>query len=113
MLFFEKLFAPNKFTVMFAGICALILTMGIARYSFTPMIPYMEDQAGMTESLSGWLAGWSYIGYLVGLFIVWLMKDLKLKDYFYRYGLFLAVCSTAIISPGSASPSLCPPACKP
>ena len=51
MLFFEKLFAPNKFTVMFAGICALILTMGIARYSFTPMIPYMEDQTGMTESL--------------------------------------------------------------
>ena len=98
MLFFEKLFAPNKFTVMFAGICALILTMGIARYSFTPMIPYMEDQTGMTESLSGWLAGWSYIGYLVGLFIVWLIRDLKLKDYFYRYGLFLAVCSTVVMA---------------
>lgn len=98
MLFFEKLFAPNKFTVMFAGICALILTMGIARYSFTPMIPYMNAQAGMTESLSGWLAGWSYIGYLVGLFIVWLIRDLKLKDYFYRYGLFIAVFSTAVMA---------------
>ena len=51
MLFFEKLFAPNKFTVMFAGICALILTMGIARYAFTPMIPYMHEQAGMTDNL--------------------------------------------------------------
>jgi len=98
MLFFEKLFAPNKFTVMFAGICALILTMGIARYSFTPMIPYMQDQTGMSESLSGWLAGWSYIGYLVGLFTVWLMRDLKLKDYFYRYSLFIAVFSTAIMA---------------
>ena len=98
MLFFEKLFAPNKFTVMFAGICAIILTMGIARYAFTPMIPYMQQQAGMTESLSGWLAGWSYIGYLVGLFIVWLMRDLKLKDYFYRYSLFIAVFSTAIMA---------------
>ena len=98
MLFFEKLFAPNKFTVMFAGICALILTMGIARYSFTPMIPYMHAQAGMTESLSGWLAGWSYIGYLVGLFMVWLIRDLKLKDYFYRYSLFIAVFSTAVMA---------------
>ena len=98
MLFFEKLFASNKFTVMFAGICAIILTMGIARYAFTPMIPYMQQQAGMTESLSGWLAGWSYIGYLVGLFIVWLMRDLKLKDYFYRYSLFIAVFSTAIMA---------------
>lgn len=98
MLFFEKLFTPNKFTVMFAGICALILTMGIARYAFTPMIPYMNAQAGMTESLSGWLAGWSYIGYLVGLFIVWLIRDLKLKDYFYRYSLFIAVFSTLIMA---------------
>ena len=98
MLFFEKLLPPNKFTVMFAGICALILTMGIARYSFTPMIPYMHAQAGMTESLSGWLAGWSYIGYLVGLFIVWLMRDLKLKDYFYRYSLFIAVFSTLVMA---------------
>lgn len=83
---------------MFAGVCALLLTMGIARYSFTPMIPYMQAQTGMTESLAGWLAGWSYIGYLAGLFIVWLMRDLRLKDYFYRYGLFIAVFTTAIMA---------------
>jgi len=82
--------------VMLAGICALILTMGIARYAFTPMIPYMQEQTGMTESLAGWLAGWSYIGYLVGLFIVWLMRDLRLKDFFYRYGLFIAVDSLPV-----------------
>ena len=98
MLFIEKFIKPNRFTVMLAGICALILTMGIARYAFTPMIPYMQDQTGMTESLAGWLAGWSYIGYLAGLFIVWLMRDLRLKDFFYRYGLFIAVFTTAIMS---------------
>ena len=98
MTFLNRFFQPNRFTVMFAGVCALILTMGIARYAFTPMIPYMHDEAGMSESLAGWLAGWSYIGYLVGLFIVWLIRDLRLKDYFYRYGLFIAVFSTAIMS---------------
>lgn len=98
MLFLERFFQPNKYTVMFGGVCALILTMGIARYSFTPMIPYMQAQTGMSESLAGWLAGWSYIGYLVGLFMVWLMRDLRLKDYFYRYGLFIAVFTTLIMA---------------
>ena len=98
MLFIEKFIKPNRFTVMLAGICALILTMGIARYAFTPMIPHMQAQAGMSESLAGWLAGWSYIGYLVGLFIVWLMRDLRLKDFFYRYGLFIAIFTTAAMS---------------
>jgi len=98
MLFIEKFIKPNRFTVTLAGICALILTMGIARYAFTPMIPFMVDQTDMTESLAGWLAGWSYIGYLVGLFIVWLMRDLRLKDFFFRYGLFIAVITTAAMA---------------
>ena len=87
----------SKYSVLFSGVCALILAMGIARYSFTPMIPYMANQVGMTESLAGWLAGWNYIGYLAGLFMVWLLRNLKAQDYFYRYGLFIAVFSTAIM----------------
>lgn len=94
----NRFYTPNRFTVMFAGICALVSTMGIARYAFTPMIPYMQNQTGMSESLAGWLAGWSYIGYLVGLFIVWLMRDLRTKDYFFRYGLFLAAFTTMIMA---------------
>ena len=90
--------SPNKYTILIAGICALIATMGFARYSFTPMIPHMQTQIGMSESLAGWLAGWNYLGYLTGLFMVWLMRDLRLKDFFYRYGLFLSVFTTAIMA---------------
>ena len=92
-----KLIKASKYSVLISGVCALILAMGIARYSFTPMIPYMGDQIGMTESLAGWLAGWNYIGYLTGLFIVWLMNDFKAQDFFYRYGIVIAIFSTAIM----------------
>lgn len=88
------MFKANRISVLISGICALILSMGIARYSFTPMIPSMQEQMGMTESLSGWLAGWNYIGYLTGLFIVWLVSNLRAKDFFYRYGLIVAVIAT-------------------
>jgi len=84
--------------VLFSGICALILSMGIGRYSFTPMIPVMQEQVGVGEGLAGWLAGWNYIGYLTGLFMVWLMKDLRLKDFFYRYGLVVVIIATAVMA---------------
>ncbi len=89
---------PGRLSVLFSGICALILSMGIARYSFTPMIPPMQEQIGVTESLAGWLAGWNYIGYLTGLFIVWLIRDLRAKDFFYRYGLLVTVIATAFMA---------------
>ncbi len=92
------LIKPTHFSVLFSGICALILSMGIARYSFTPMIPAMQAQVGMSESLAGWLAGWNYMGYLTGLFMVWLMKDLRLKDFFYRYGLVVVIIATAVMA---------------
>ncbi|HAZ80691.1 MAG TPA: MFS transporter [Porticoccaceae bacterium] len=92
------LFKSNRISVLLSGICALILSMGIARYSFTPMLPIMQAQLGVSESLAGWLAGWHYIGYIVGLFIVWLITDLRTKDFFYRYGLLVSVIATAFMA---------------
>lgn len=88
----------TRLSVLFSGICALILSMGIARYSFTPMIPNMQAQLGLSESLAGWLAGWNYIGYLSGLFVVWLVSNLRAKDFFYRYGLIVSVVTTFIMA---------------
>ena len=58
----------------------------------------MSTQLGLSESAAGWLAGWNYMGYLAGLFIVWLVSDLRAKDFFYRYGLVVAVLSTAVMA---------------
>jgi len=84
MLFLEKLLVPTKMTVMLAGICTLILTMGLGHYAFAPMIPYMLDQTGMTLGLSWLLVVCSYVGFLGGLVIVWLVhNNVKLKDFIY------------------------------
>jgi MFS family permease len=72
--------------------------MGIARYSLTPMLPHMQAQLDLSQSTAGWLAGLNYWGYLTGLFIVWLVKDLRAKDFFYRYGLVVAALATAVMA---------------
>ncbi|MEM1435388.1 MAG: YbfB/YjiJ family MFS transporter [Pseudomonadota bacterium] len=89
---------PTRISVLLSGVCALMLSMGLARYSFPPMIPIMHDEMGVSESLAGWLAGWNYIGYMAGLFIVWLISDLRAKDFFYRYGMIVAVLGIALMA---------------
>lgn len=93
-----KAIRGSHYSVLFAGICSLILGLGIARYSFTPMIPQMLAQTQLDQSLAGWLAGWNYMGYLVGLFIVWLVTDLRTKDFMYRYALIIAVLTTLMMA---------------
>lgn len=81
-----------------SGICALVLTLGIARFAYTPMIPVLQSQTGMGEALAGWLAGWNYLGYLTGVLIISRLQDLRRKDRLYRAGLVLAVITTAMMA---------------
>ncbi len=92
------MFKATRLSVLFSGICALILSMGIARYSLTPMLPHMQAQLDLSDMAAGILAGINYWGYLTGLFIVWLVSDLRVKDFFYRYGLIVAALATLIMA---------------
>ena len=89
--------SPRPMFVLVSGICALILTMGVARFAYTPMLAYMQPQTGMGDALAGWLAGWNYLGYLSGVLLVTRLKDLMLKDRLYRISLVLAVLTTAMM----------------
>ncbi len=79
---------------MIAGFFSLILTMGVARFSYTPILPVMMDQTFLNNFSGGWLATINYIGYMSGALIAATISDLKLKDTLYRIGLIVAVLST-------------------
>ncbi|MGN6790410.1 MAG: YbfB/YjiJ family MFS transporter [Rhodanobacteraceae bacterium] len=49
-----------------AGLIALAVAMGIGRFAFTPIMPMMEADAGLTLRAAGWLAAANYLGYFVG-----------------------------------------------
>ena len=48
------------------GLMALAVAMGIGRFAFTPVLPMMQDDAGLTVAQGGWLASANYVGYLLG-----------------------------------------------
>lgn len=49
-----------------AGLVALAIAMGIGRFAFTPILPMMQEDAGLSVTAGGWLASANYFGYLVG-----------------------------------------------
>lgn len=87
----------ERFQVMGAGICSLILVLGVARFAYTPLLPLMQRQAGLGVGEAGLLAAINYGGYLSGALIASLISDLVLKDRLYRIGMVLAIASTALM----------------
>ncbi|MGH8154447.1 MAG: YbfB/YjiJ family MFS transporter [Rhodanobacteraceae bacterium] len=57
---------PGAVAVAWTGLIALAVAMGIGRFAFTPIMPMMEADAGLTLKAAGWLAASNYLGYLVG-----------------------------------------------
>ena len=85
----------ERFKVLSSGIFSLILTLGIARFAYTPLLPLMQQQAGLSVSEGGWLASINYLGYLCGAVIASFISNLIIKDRLYRTGLIVALLSTA------------------
>ncbi|MFT4243119.1 MAG: YbfB/YjiJ family MFS transporter [Acidovorax sp.] len=59
----------DRLRVVFAGISALILAVGLARFAYTPMLPVMRGQAGLSYLAGGWLAAFNYAGYITGALV--------------------------------------------
>jgi predicted MFS family arabinose efflux permease len=87
----------TRFKVLSAGIFSLILVLGVARFAYTPLLPLMQQQAGLGVAAAGWLAAINYAGYLSGALIASRISSLVLKDRLYRIGMVLALVSTLVM----------------
>jgi len=84
----------TKIKVLLAGISALILTVGIARFAYTPFLPLMLKQTELSTFSGGWLATFNYLGYLLGVLLIAQINDLQFKFKLYRFNLIVAFMST-------------------
>ena len=63
----------RPFYLALAGLVALAVAMGVGRFAFTPLLPLMQADAGLTLTEGSWLAFGNYLGYLGGaLATVWM-----------------------------------------
>src|SRR5262249_22541391 len=62
----SRLSAPvSAGTVAASGLSALAVAMGIGRFAFTPILPMMQEDAGVSITAGAWLASANYLGYFL------------------------------------------------
>lgn len=86
--------AASRWRVILAGIAALVLSVGLARFAYTPMLPIMRADAGLSAMAGGWLATVNYGGYMLGALIAASVGNLSHKYHLYRLWLVAAVLTT-------------------
>ena len=86
----------NNTAILLAGILALIVGVGVARFVFTSLLPFMLDDF-LELTYAGILASVNFAGYLGGSIFSVFIKDINAKVKYFRFGMFICIITTLIL----------------
>jgi predicted MFS family arabinose efflux permease len=92
--FFDK---NNNFNILLAGIISITIGVGVARFAFTSLLPFMLEDF-LTIHYTGLYASINYVGYLSGALFTMFIKDINTKVKYFRIGIFLSIITTLILA---------------
>jgi len=89
---------PKPWQVLTGGICGLVLTIGLARFAYTPLLPSLQLQTGLTDAAAGGLAAINYAGYMSGALAATWIDDVRWRHWLYSAGLWMALVTVAAMA---------------
>lgn len=93
-----NLLDKNKnFNILLAGIIGLFIGVGVARFSYTSLLPSMLEDNTLSLTFSGVLASLNYVGYLSGSIFAIFIKDINTKVKYFRIGTILCILTTLVM----------------
>jgi predicted MFS family arabinose efflux permease len=87
----------SNFNILLAGIIGLFIGVGVARFSYTSLLPSMLEDNTLSLTFSGILASINYVGYLSGSIFAIFIKDINTKVKYFRLGIILCILTTVIM----------------
>ncbi|MDX7997746.1 YbfB/YjiJ family MFS transporter [Xenorhabdus sp. Reich] len=84
----------QAFQIALSGFFALVVAMGIGRFTFTPQVPLMIAESQITLTGAGIVAAFNYLGYLAGSYDA--MRSQRFVEYRLWSGLWGAVVITLL-----------------
>src|SRR5438105_8013150 len=89
--------ASRPTVVVVQGAAALAVSMGIGRFVYTPILPLMIREAGLSKSYGATLATANYAGYLLGALAGILTPGLVRSTWVMRAALVASVATLAFM----------------
>ena len=87
----------SNFNILLAWIIGLFIGVGVARFSYTSLLPSMLADNTLSLTFSGILASINYVGYLSGSIFAIFIKDINTKVKYFRLGIILCILTTIIM----------------
>ena len=88
----------HPWQVITGGICGLVLTIGLARFAYTPLLPSLQTQTGLSDAAAGGLAAINYAGYMSGALAATWIDDVRWRHWLYSAGLWMALITVAAMA---------------
>lgn len=76
------------------GLCSLVIAMGVGRFAYTPLLPGMQEQFGLNDTIAGLIASLNYVGYLLGAVLCRKSLTNTMKLWGFRYSLVISLLTT-------------------
>lgn len=76
------------------GLCSLVIAMGVGRFAYTPLLPGMQEQFGLNDTIAGLIASLNYVGYLLGAVLCRKSITNTMKLWGFRYSLVISLLTT-------------------
>src|SRR5688500_16674027 len=84
--------------VLAGGISALVIGIGVGRFAYTPLLPSLQQAAGIGNDVAGLLASLNYAGYLAGALGTAAMPRHWSRVGLFRLALIASIVSTAMMA---------------
>ena len=88
----------GRWRVVAQGAAALAVSMGIGRFAYTPILPLMHAEAGLSAPAGSALATANYLGYLAGALLAIFVPALVRSALVYRAGLATVIATVALMA---------------
>ncbi|MGE7610343.1 YbfB/YjiJ family MFS transporter [Peribacillus frigoritolerans] len=87
----------QSYLFLIGGIFSLIIAMGIGRFAYTPILPLMQKELSLTNTVAGYIASSNYAGYLLGAILAGAIPFKKYRTNLLRVSLIISILTTALM----------------